>query len=60
MKRILSISNEMSGFKINASNGVYEINAVTSFKNLNNVKSCTSLDASTLNYDYKMDSINLI
>jgi len=60
MKWILSISNEKSGFKIDASNGVYEANVDTSFKNLNNVKSCTLLYASTLNPDHKIDSIHFI
>jgi hypothetical protein len=57
---ILSISNEMLRFKIGTSNGVYEVNVGMSFKNLNNVKSCTLLDALNLNPDYKIDSIHLI
>jgi hypothetical protein len=40
MKLILSISNERLGFKVDASNNIYEINVGTSFKNLKNVKSC--------------------
>jgi hypothetical protein len=55
---ILSILNERSGFKIDTSNGVYEVNVGMSFKNLNNVKSCTLLDASTLNPDHKIDGIH--
>jgi hypothetical protein len=48
---IISISNKISGFKVDAYNGVYEVNVDTSFKNLNKVKSCTPLDASILNPD---------
>jgi hypothetical protein len=43
-----------------ASNGVYEVDVGMSFKNLNNMKSCIPLDASTLNPDYKIDSIHFI
>jgi len=50
----------MSWFKVGAFNSVYKINIGMSFKNLNNVKSCTLLDASTLNLDHKIDSIHLI
>lgn len=32
IKRILSISNEMLGFKVNVFNGVYEVNIDTTFK----------------------------
>jgi hypothetical protein len=46
--------------KLMASNGVYEVNVCTSFKNLNNVKSCRPLDSSTLNFDYKINSIHFI
>jgi hypothetical protein len=52
------ISNERLGFKINVSNGVYKINIGTPFKNLNNVKSCISLDESILNRDHKINSIH--
>jgi hypothetical protein len=38
MKWILLISNEKSGFKIDASNSVYEVNVGMFFKNLKNVK----------------------
>jgi hypothetical protein len=31
-----------------------------SFKNLNNVKLCTPLDTSTLNYNHKINSIHFI
>jgi hypothetical protein len=48
----------MLGFKVDASNCLYEINVDTSFKNLNNIKSCTPLDLSTLNPDKKIDSIH--
>jgi hypothetical protein len=50
----------MLGFEICTSNGVYEINVVTFFKILNNVKSCIPLDVLTLNIYHKMDSINFI
>jgi hypothetical protein len=60
MKLILSISNVLSRFKLDASNSVYEVNVITSFKNLNNVKLCTPLDVSTLNPDRKIDSIHFI
>lgn len=43
MKLILSILNEMSGFEVYASNGIYKVNVDTS---LNNVKSCAQLDTS--------------
>jgi hypothetical protein len=43
-----------------ASNGIYKVNIDTFFKNLNNVKLCTPLDLSTLNPNYKMDSIHFI
>jgi hypothetical protein len=36
------------GFEVSVSNGVYEVNIDTSFKNLNHVKSCAPLDTSTL------------
>jgi hypothetical protein len=39
---------------------VYEVNVSTSFKNLNNVKLCTPFDASPLNPNNKMNSINFI
>jgi hypothetical protein len=55
---ILSISNERLRFKVDVSNGVYEVNIATSFKNLNNVKLCIPLNESTLNPDHKMDSIH--
>jgi hypothetical protein len=51
---------KMLGFEICTSNGVYEINVVTFFKILNNVKSCIPLDVLTLNIYHKMDSINFI
>jgi hypothetical protein len=38
MKWILSISNKKLGFKIDASNGVYEVNVGTYFKIFKNVK----------------------
>jgi hypothetical protein len=38
MKWRLSISNERSGFEVDASNGIYEVNVDISFKNLNDVK----------------------
>jgi hypothetical protein len=60
MKLILSISNVLSRFKVDASNSVYEVNVSTSFKNLNNVKSCIPLDVLILNPDRKMDSIHFI
>jgi hypothetical protein len=34
--------------------------AYKTFKNLNNVKSCTPLNVLTLNPDHKMDNINFI
>jgi hypothetical protein len=58
MKWILSISNERSGFKVDTSSGVYEVNVSSFFKILNNVKSYISLDASTLNRNYKMNNIH--
>jgi hypothetical protein len=51
MNWILFISSKISRFKVDAFNGVYEVNIDTSFKNLNKVKSCTQLDASILNPD---------
>jgi hypothetical protein len=39
---------------------VYDVNVGTSFKNINNVKSCTLLDASTLNSEDKKDNIRFI
>jgi len=42
MKLMLSISNEMSRFKVVIR--VYEVNVDTSFKNLNNIKSSTTLN----------------
>jgi hypothetical protein len=36
----LSISKEEPEFKIDAFNGIYEVNVSMSFKNLNNVKLC--------------------
>jgi hypothetical protein len=60
MKLILSISNEKLRFKVDASNGVYEINVGMSFKNLNNTKLFIPLNASTLNNNYKLNSINFI
>lgn len=38
MKWILSILNEMSRFKVDASNDIYEINVGTFSKILNNIK----------------------
>jgi hypothetical protein len=43
-----------------SSNSIYKVNVDTSFKILNNVKSCTPLDALTLNLDHKIDSIHFI
>jgi hypothetical protein len=60
MKLILSISNERSRFKVDESNGVYKVNIDTSFKNLNNMKLCTLLDASTLNHNHKIYNIHFI
>jgi hypothetical protein len=60
MKLILFISNERLRFKVNPSNGVYEVNVDTSFKNLNNIKLCALLNTSTLNYNHKMDNIYFI
>lgn len=61
MKLILSISNERLRFKVNVSMyGLYEVNIGTSFKHLNNMKSCTPLDLLTLNLDYKINSIYFI
>jgi hypothetical protein len=57
MKWIVFISNERTRFKVNAYNGVYEVNVDTFFKNVNNVKSCILLDTSTLNLDHKINSI---
>jgi hypothetical protein len=57
---IISISNEMSKFKINTSNSVYKVNDGTSFKNLNKVKLCTLLNTLTLNSAHKIDSIHFI
>jgi len=54
MKLILCILNEISGFEVGASNGVYEVNVNTSFNILNNVKSCTPLDVLTLNPNHKL------
>jgi len=50
----------MLEFKIDVSNGIYEVNVGMSLKNLKNVKLCTLLDVLTLNYDYKMNSIHFI
>lgn len=47
----------MSKFDVSTLNDIYEVNVSTSFKILNNVKSCTPLDILTLNSDYKIDSI---
>lgn len=60
MKLILLILNERSRFKVDASNGVYKVNINTFFKNLNNVKLCTSLDVSILNHNHKIDNIHFI
>jgi hypothetical protein len=60
MKWILSISNERSKFKVDASNDVYEINVSMYFKILNNIKPYTPLDISTPNFDHKIDNINFI
>jgi hypothetical protein len=51
----------MPVFKVDASNGLNKVNVDTSFKNLNNVKSCTllTLNSSTLNLDHKINNINL-
>jgi hypothetical protein len=59
MKCMLSISNERSRFKVGTLNGVYEVNVNTSFKNLNNMKSCAQLNISTssLNPNHKMERI---
>jgi hypothetical protein len=56
---IIQLKNKMSGFKIDVFNGVYEIN-IDTFKNLNNMKSCISLDTLILNPDHKMNSIHFI
>jgi hypothetical protein len=50
----------MSRFEFGASNGVHEVKVDTSLKNLNNVRSCKPLDASTLNSNHKMDNIHFI
>jgi hypothetical protein len=60
MKLMLSISNERSGFNVCASNGVYEVNIDMSFKNLNNVTTCTPINTLTLNPNHKIDSIQFI
>jgi hypothetical protein len=60
MKWILSISHERSGFEVNVSNGIYEVNIDTSFKILSNVKSSTPLDVLILNPDHKIDNIHFI
>jgi len=52
--------NEMSGFKIDAFSGIYKVNVSTFLKILNNVKSCTLLNASALNYDHKINSFHFI
>jgi hypothetical protein len=44
----------MSRFKVDTFNGVYEVNVVTSFKNLNSIKLCTPLNISILNHNYKI------
>jgi len=43
--------NEISGFEVDVSNSIYEVNVDTSFKNLNYMTLCIQLDASTLNLD---------
>jgi hypothetical protein len=48
---LLSILNERSGFKVDPSNYLYEVNVDMSFKILNNMKSGTLFDVSTLNPD---------
>jgi hypothetical protein len=42
-----------SKFKVGTSNDVYEIDVRTLFKNLNNVKSRTPINASTSNHYHK-------
>jgi hypothetical protein len=54
------LMNEMSGFKIDAFSGIYKVNVSTFLKILNNVKSCTLLNASALNYDHKINSFHFI
>jgi hypothetical protein len=62
MKLVLSILNEMSGFKVCVYNGVYKVKVSMFFKNLNNVKSYTPLDVSILNLNisFEIYSIDLI
>jgi hypothetical protein len=48
----------MSRFKIDVFNSVYEVNIDTSFKKLNNVKSCTPLNVLILNFDYKINNFS--
>jgi hypothetical protein len=50
----------MLWFKVDVSNGVYEVNVCMPFKSLNNIKLCATLAISTLNHDHKMNSIHFI
>jgi hypothetical protein len=60
IKLILLILNERLKFKVGVSNDVYKVNIGTSFKNLNNVKSYTPLNALTLNSDHKIYNFHFI
>jgi hypothetical protein len=58
---VLTVGIRFSLFQIKwivgVSNGVYEVNISTSFKNLNNMELCIPLDVLTLNSDHKMERI---
>lgn len=49
-----------SGFKVSASNNVYEINIIMSFKKFKKYKIMYALNTSTLNSNHKIDIINEI